>query len=74
MLDKLPQVPPELQNLFEGDTCEAQMFQDNMCGLNSQSAFGATKVNDQTIRKFGPKSDSKIVGQVQKTAGSLHAE
>ena len=45
-----------------------------MRGLNAQSAFGAAKVKDQIIRKFGPESAFEIVGQVQRTTGSLHAE
>ena len=73
MLDELPQVPPVLQNLYIGDTCETQFFQDNMHGMNTPNGFRATKVNYQTIRKFGPESAFKIVGQVQRTAGSLLA-
>lgn len=74
VLDELPQVSQVLQKLFEGEPAEAQFFQNNLRRLNAQSAFGAVKVNDETVRRFGLDSAFKSVGQVQSTTESIHVE
>ena len=76
IIERVPDPPESMEHLFrpaEGGSL-ARRFQNNPRMFNSGVALGAVKVNNQTVRAFGPSAVFKICGEVKRSMSGIVAK
>eukprot|EP00956_Cyclotella_meneghiniana_P035777 scaffold118180_cov56-Cyclotella_meneghiniana.AAC.1 len=71
--EPVPEVPPELKELFCGDTAEAKHFRKNARVYNMKFAFASLQINEKTDRTKG-NAAMKVCGQLYRRAGAVMPE